>query len=80
MKHQWTVRRSAVPHPDAQRRWDRAFALLLAPHGDDVLWAAAPLTPPLVEESHVGQPPVSCPAGACRTRERRCTGSGLLDK
>jgi hypothetical protein len=26
---QWRIVRHRVPHPDAQRRWDRAFQLLL---------------------------------------------------
>jgi hypothetical protein len=37
MKRQWRVRRQPQPHPDAQRRWDRAYQLLAE-------WAqAAPL-------------------------------------
>jgi hypothetical protein len=28
MKRQWRVRRQPQPHPDAQRRWDRAYQLL----------------------------------------------------
>ena len=29
MKHQWNVRRQFNPAPDGQRRWDRAYQLLL---------------------------------------------------
>ena len=29
MKHQWRACRTFQPHPDAQRRWDRAYQLLL---------------------------------------------------
>jgi hypothetical protein len=28
-RQQWTVRRTLVGHPAAQRRWDRAYQLLL---------------------------------------------------
>lgn len=30
-RQQWTVRRQPVGHPAAQRRWDRAYQLLLQP-------------------------------------------------
>jgi hypothetical protein len=29
MKHQWRVRRQTTPYADGQRRWDRAYQLLL---------------------------------------------------
>ncbi len=29
MNHMWQVHRDTVSHPDGQRRWDRAFQLLL---------------------------------------------------
>lgn len=29
MKRHWQVRRQVTPHPDGQRRWDRAYQLLL---------------------------------------------------
>ena len=31
MRRQWQVRRALQPHPDGQRRWDRAYGRLLAP-------------------------------------------------
>jgi hypothetical protein len=34
MNHQWRTTRRLVPHPDARRRWDRAYQLLLG-------WAAS---------------------------------------
>ena len=30
-RQQWIVRRQPVGHPSAQRRWDRAYPLLLQP-------------------------------------------------
>jgi hypothetical protein len=29
MKHSWQVTRATAPHPDGDRRWDRAYQLLL---------------------------------------------------
>jgi hypothetical protein len=29
MKRQWRTRRQVTPYPDGQRRWDRAYQLLL---------------------------------------------------
>jgi len=29
MKRQWRTRRQTLPQPDGQRRWDRAYQLLL---------------------------------------------------
>ena len=29
MKRSWNVQRTTHPHPDGQRRWDRAYQLLL---------------------------------------------------
>jgi uncharacterized protein (UPF0548 family) len=29
MKHHWQIRRQSVGYPDGQRRWDRAYQLLL---------------------------------------------------
>ena len=29
MKQQWRTRRQTLPQPDGQRRWDRAYQLLL---------------------------------------------------
>ena len=29
MKRTWHVSRDVLPHPDAQRRWDRAYQLIL---------------------------------------------------
>lgn len=37
MRHQWRLRRTFQEHPDGQRRWDRAYQLLLQ-------WAQAPDT------------------------------------
>jgi len=30
MKHSWQLRRQTVAYPDGQKRWDRAYQLLLA--------------------------------------------------
>ena len=42
-RQQWTVRRQPVGHPAAQRRWDRAYQLLLqataVPAGEPTLSA-----------------------------------------
>ena len=38
MKHQWRMRRQFHQHPDGQRRWDRAYQLLLQ-------WTTPPPTP-----------------------------------
>ena len=38
MRHDWRVTRRLDPHPDGQRRWDRAYQLLLE-------WAATEPTP-----------------------------------
>ena len=44
-RQQWTVRRQLVNHPGAQRRWDRAYQLLLqatvAPAGLSALLATS---------------------------------------
>ena len=52
-RQQWMVRRQPVGHPTAQRRWDRAYQLLLqataAPPGL-IAFPAAPRD--VVEESH----------------------------
>jgi hypothetical protein len=39
MRHQWRLRRTFQEHLDGQRRWDRAYQLL-------VQWAQASDTPP----------------------------------
>ena len=39
MRHQWRLCRTLQEHPDGQRRWDRAYQLLLQ-------WAQAPDVPP----------------------------------
>src|SRR5512135_133107 len=38
MKHDWRTTRRLQPHPDGQRRWDRAYQLILE-------WAAANTEP-----------------------------------
>lgn len=45
MNRIWQVRRETVTHPDGQRRWDRAYQLLLR-------WAAdaAAQMPPIAQE------------------------------
>ena len=40
MRHQWCLCRTFQEHQDGQRRWDRAYQLLLE-------WAQAPAAPPL---------------------------------
>ena len=54
MRHDWRVTRRLEPHPDGQRRWDRAYQLLLE-------WAATGPTP--------GQPLASDPASSIHTSE-----------
>ena len=54
MKHDWRVTRRLEPHPDGQRRWDRAYQLLLE-------WAA---TGP-----RSGQPLAPDPASSIHTSE-----------
>ena len=44
MKRQWRVRRQVVAAPDGQRRWDRAYQLLLA-------WTPPPATVAAAEET-----------------------------
>ena len=46
MRHQWRLSRTLQEHSDGQRRWDRAYQLLLQ-------WAQAPDVPP----SEPGQSP-----------------------
>jgi len=41
MNRTWQVHRDTVAHPDGQRRWDRAYQLLLR-WADDVPVAQAP--------------------------------------
>ena len=53
MKRQWTVARRAVPRPDAPRRWDRAYQLLLR-LADGVPDAAAPAPSPAEKNRHAG--------------------------
>ena len=48
MKQQWRTRRQTLPQPDGQRRWDRAYQLLLE-WGDP----AAPRAPQPVTPTHV---------------------------
>src|SRR3954454_20455530 len=38
MKHDWRTTRRLLPHPDGQRRWDRAYRLILE-------WAACGTEP-----------------------------------
>lgn len=40
MKRQWHIRRQAIPLPEGQQRWDRAYQLLLE-------WSRCPAGPPL---------------------------------
>ena len=55
MKHQWTVARRGTPRPDAPRRWDRAYLVLLR-LADEVPEAAAiaPAPPPPEESRRAG--------------------------
>ncbi len=46
MNRTWQVHREIVAHPDGQRRWDRAYQLLLR-WADDVLTAQPP---PITQE------------------------------
>lgn len=49
MNHVWQVERDGVVHPDGQRRWDRAYQLLLQ-LADGPL--AAPEAPSHEEDEH----------------------------
>ena len=51
MRHDWRTTRRLEPHPDGQRRWDRAYQLLLE-------WAATGPAPgrPLASRSRVVDP------------------------
>ena len=44
MNRTWQVHRETVPHPDGQRRWDRAYQLLLRWAADAVPAPAPTLT------------------------------------
>ena len=59
MRRQWQVRRVLQPHPDGQRRWDRAYTRLLAPvsAGPDAPGAAPAGAgePPREEAGHEGR-------------------------
>ncbi len=65
MNRTWQVHRETVTHPDGQRRWDRAYQLLLR-------WTAEPTVqaPSIAQEedhahcpvcSSVNQPPTADP-------------------
>jgi len=60
MKRQWRVRRQPQPHPDAQRRWDRAYQLLAE-------WA---LATPLGTSEATGP----SPAGGAHATRDLCAG------
>ena len=52
-RQQWVVRRQAVGHSTAQRRWDRAYQLLLQARVPPVSLSALPAAPrDAAEESH----------------------------
>ena len=54
-QQQWTVTRRLVGHPGAQRRWDRAYQLLLpaaTPHPDPAAGGAPTSAPE--ESRHAG--------------------------
>jgi hypothetical protein len=50
MKRHWQVRRQTAPHPDGQRRWDRAYQLLLQ-------WEQARLMALTPEREQISEPP-----------------------
>jgi hypothetical protein len=51
-RQQWMLRRQPAGHPTAQRRWDRAYQLLLQATIAPTVPPAAPATPrDVVEES-----------------------------
>src|SRR5512142_1700399 len=54
MKHDWRTTRRLQPHPDGQRRWDRAYQLILE-------WAATGTTP--------GRPLPDSPASSTLAQE-----------
>ena len=57
MNRTWQIRRETVAHPDGQRRWDRAYQLLLRWAADSV---AAP-APTIAQEETDAHCPV-CPS------------------
>lgn len=58
MKRQWRTRRQVLPQPDGQRRWDRAYQLLLA-------WT----TPSEAANATADPPPVPLVAALRSTQE-----------
>ena len=55
MKQQWRTRRQVLPQPDGQRRWDRAYQLLLE-------WTTPTVRPPDRDGGSVSASPRSSPA------------------
>src|SRR3712207_4798459 len=55
-RQQWMVRRRPVGHPTAQRRWDRAYQLLLQATVAPASLSALPATPQVAAEEsrHAG--------------------------
>jgi hypothetical protein len=51
MKRAWHILRTTVAHPDGQRRWDRAYQLLLR-WADDATAPSQPLTPQEDDHAH----------------------------
>ena len=52
-RQQWMVRRQPVGHPAAQRRWDRAYQLLLQAAAAP---AGLPAPPAAPRDAHGGEP------------------------
>lgn len=50
MNHHWQIVRISCDHPDAQRRWDRAYQLLMA-------WSSLPTAAPDPPDAHLQEAP-----------------------
>ncbi len=51
MNRTWQIQRTTVVHPDGQRRWDRAYQLLLR-WADEVLTAQPPAVTQEDDDAH----------------------------
>jgi hypothetical protein len=70
MRHQWRLCWTFQEHQDGQRRWDRAYQLLLE-------WAPAPAAPPLEPSqrpSIARHPSITTPLEVPYARSALCPG------
>ncbi len=57
---EWQVRRGLQPHPDGQRRWDRAYQQLMAWTRPQSVAVLAGLEPPAREVGHEDRALCTC--------------------